>query len=180
MTNYNPTSSLLGGFQNLVKPKVFVSYHHINDQAYADQFSTIFHQQYQVVTDRSLQDSIDSSHPDYVYQQIREKYITGTSCTVVLCGQETMSRKYIDWEIKATLDKQHGLLGVVLPTHGVDGSGKYIVPTRLHQNIQSGYASWIHWTSNVQEMLGAINAARDRARQTHLIKNSNPMMSRNQ
>jgi len=46
---------------------------------------------------------------------IRENFITGTSCTIVLCGAQTHLRKYVHWEIKATLDKEHGLIGVNLP-----------------------------------------------------------------
>jgi hypothetical protein len=45
-------------------------------------------------------------------QRIRDKHITGTSCTIVLCGSLTPWRKYVDWEIKATLDKEHGLIGI--------------------------------------------------------------------
>lgn len=50
-------------------------------------------------------------------------------------------RKYVDWEIKATLDKQHGLIGVKLPTLQVrnNGCGK---PARLQDNIDTGYAVW--------------------------------------
>ena len=181
MSNYgNPfLRDALRGLQIPVKPKVFVSYHHGNDQGYADRFGAVFHEQYQAVTDRSLDDCIDSDDCEYVYQRIREEFITGTSCTIVLCGAETMNRKYVDWEIKATLDKQHGLLGVALPTGRRGANGGIIVPDRLHTNIQSGYAHWIQWTENPQEMLAAINAARQKAKSTWLINNSADMMSRN-
>jgi hypothetical protein len=49
----------------------------------------------------------------------------------------------------------------------------------LYANIQSGYAHWIEWTENAQQMLSAINAARERAKSTSLISNSASMMSRN-
>ena len=55
------------------------------------------------------------------------KYITGTSCTVVLCGGRP--RKFVDWEIKATLDKEHALIGVNLPTSERNLFGQAIVPT---------------------------------------------------
>lgn len=179
MTRQNPfLTNLLRGLEIPVKPKVFVSYHHGGDQWYADRFGSLFHEQYQAVTDRSLDDCIDSDDCDYVYQRIRDEFISGTSCTVVLCGAETMNRKYVDWEIKATLDKEHGLLGVALPTARRDQSGIF-VPDRLHANIQSGYARWMHWTDNAPEMLAAINAARQQAKRTDLIRNSTPMMGRN-
>ena len=178
MTTNNPfLASLLQGLQ-IPKPKAFVSYHHGADQWYADRFTQLFHEQYEAVTDRSLEEPLDSENPEYIYQQIREDYISGTSCTVVLCGAFSMNRKFIDWEIKATLDKQHGLLGVALPTARRDHSGIY-VPDRLNANIQSGYAHWIPWTENTQEMLAAINTARQQAQRTDLIRNSAPMMARN-
>lgn len=181
MSNYgNPfLRDALRSLQIPVKPKVFVSYHHGNDQGYADRFTSVFHEQYEAVTDRSLDEPLDSENPDYIYQQIRDKYISGTSCTVVMCGAQSMNRKFIDWEIKATLDKQHGLLGVALPTASRSTTGNIIVPDRLYANIQSGYAHWIQWTENAQQMLSAINAAREKAKSTWLINNSASMMSRN-
>ena len=90
--------------------KVFVSYHHGRDQAYYDEFSRFFHDQFETVFDNSLERRIDSDGVRYVIQRIRDKHITGTSCTVLLIGAESYQRKYVDWEIKATLDKGHGCL----------------------------------------------------------------------
>lgn len=181
MSNYsNPLlRDLFRPLQVPVKPKVFVSYHHANDQWYADQFGSLFHEQYQVLTDRSLTDCIDSDDCDYVYQRIRNEFITGTSCTVVLCGSESFSRKYVDWEIKATLDKQHGLLGVILPSCRRSLTGSPLVPDRLAANTNSGYAHWIPWTTSPQLMLVAVKTAREKAKSRWLIDNSAPMMSRN-
>ena len=58
-----------------------------------------------------------SSSAEYVIRWIREGFITGPSCKVVLCGALTPQRKFVDWEIKATLDKDHGLIGINLPTN---------------------------------------------------------------
>lgn len=113
------SSGLLGSslhIQATVRRKVFVSYHHGGDQAYYNAFSKTFHSTYDVITDNSLEREVDSDDVDYVMRRIREDYITGSSCTIVLVGKETYARKYVDWEIKATLDKQHGLIGVQLPT----------------------------------------------------------------
>lgn len=179
MRHYNGLrDALLGGFEPATKPKVFVSYHHRNDQLYADRFGALFHEQYQVITDRSLKDEIDSNNAEYVYHRIRDEFIKGTSCTIVLCGQETMNRRYVDWEIKATLDKEHGLLAVVLPTCPRNYANTPIVPSRLAENINSGYARWIHWTEDVRSMIAAINNARAAATYTSLIHNSAPMMAR--
>jgi hypothetical protein len=110
--------------------KVFVSYHHDKDQAFYNDLSRLDFE-YECVTDNSLDRWIDSDNPEYVIQRIRDRYIAGSSCTVVLCGRDTPWRKYVDWEIKATLDKTHGLLGVWLPTARRDIYGSIIVSAAL-------------------------------------------------
>ncbi len=133
------------------KRSIFVSYHHGGDRAYYDAFSKLFADTYQVIQDNSvgrqkvINDNlvgpqIDSDDAEYVIRKIREDYITGSSCTVVLCGAQTPYRKFVDWEIKATLDKEHGLIAVQLPTNQ-----GFIVPSRLHDNTQSGYAVCTTW-----------------------------------
>jgi hypothetical protein len=142
--------SLLEG-SSVVKRRIFVSYHHHQDQWYYDEFVHLLANSYEVFSDMSLQREIDSVDDDYVRFQIRDKNIRGSSCTVVLCGAETYERKYVDWEIKATLDKLHALVGVWLPTlRLIDNGAKK--PERLQDNVDSGYAKWIKWrdlTSNV-------------------------------
>ena len=126
----------------MVKRKVFVSYHHGGDQVYYDAFSKAFCDTYDVITDNSLEREVDSENVDYVMRRIREDYISGSSCTIVLVGKETWGRKYVDWEIKATLEKEHGLIGVRLPTAPVSSDNKVTLPSRLHDNIVKGYALW--------------------------------------
>jgi hypothetical protein len=132
---------------SLLRPRrqIFVSYHHGNDRYYYNEFARIFADSYEAIQDNSVDRIIDSDDADYVIRKIREDYITGTSCTIVLCGSETPWRKFVDWEIKATLDKQHGLIGVNLPTNPLTPNRMYTVPDRLHDNIQGGYALWIQW-----------------------------------
>lgn len=128
-----------------IKRKVFVSYHHGGDQAYYDAFSRGFCDLYDVIADNSLERQIDSDNAEYVTRRIREDYITGSSCTIVLVGRDTWRRKYVDWEIKATLDKSHGLIGVQLPSLPIHADGSITVPRRLSDNIDSGYALWVLW-----------------------------------
>lgn len=129
---------VFGGGQRIpqpVKHNIFVSYHHGGDQAYYDAFSTAFHDVYDVIYDNSLERKVDSEDVDYVIRRIRENYITGSSCTIVLVGKQTCGRKYVDWEIKATLEKEHGLIGVGLPTAPISADNKITVPGRLYDNI---------------------------------------------
>ena len=62
-----------------VRPRVFVSYHHGNDQWYYNEFNRAFHDTYEAIQDNSVDRTIDSDNPEYVIRRIRENYITGTS-----------------------------------------------------------------------------------------------------
>jgi hypothetical protein len=125
---------------------VFISYHHDRDQGYYDAFAAAFDATYKCIADSSVDRIIDSDDPEYVMRRIREGYITGTSCTIVLCGPETRWRKYVDWEIKATLDKEHGLIGVLLPNNPPVAGGVH-KPDRLQDNTDSGYAILDGWAA---------------------------------
>lgn len=174
-------NSLAGLAAALYKPprrKVFVSYHHGGDQAYYNEFSKFFHGQFEAMFDNSLERKIDSDNVDYVMQRIRDNHLTGTSCTVVLIGAQTYQRKYVDWEVKATLAKQHGLLGIVLPTHVQNRSGQIIVPDRFNDNVNSGYAVWTYWQGlTVQGFTHLLETAV--AKPKMLIDNSRAMLKRN-
>lgn len=161
--------------------RVFVSYHE-PDSHYYEAFSALFDDTWGFVTDRSLRQLYGDadSEPEYVMRQIREKHITGTSCTIVLCGARTWQRKFVDWEICATLSKGHGVIGINLPTNPRTPNGLFLVPDRLHDNIQSGYALWHHWDELEQipsSLISWIEAAR--ARPGRLIVNPRALMSRN-
>lgn len=160
------------------KPRVFVSYHHENDQDGYNRFTRLFANAYDIVTDSSLDRRIDSDDAEYVERRIRENYIKGTSLTVVLCGRETWKRRYVDWEICATLYLKHALLGICLPSHIPNQNGNYSVPSRLHQNIESGYAAWTGWTDNPTAFASAMNQARLKASQTSMIVNSAKKLGR--
>ena len=106
MSGYYDGTNMNGLLAAMMKPtrrKVFVSYHHGGDQAYYDEFSSFFHDQYEAVRDNSLERLVQSDDTEYVMRQIREQYITGTSCSIILIGAQSHERKYLDWEIKATL-----------------------------------------------------------------------------
>ena len=57
-----------------------------------------------------------------IFRQIREKQIRDAVVTVVLIGPCTWQRKFVDWEIGASLSETKsnprcGLLGILLPNH---------------------------------------------------------------
>jgi hypothetical protein len=161
------------------KRKVFISYHHKNDQGWFNEFSRRFSDVHEVFCDKSLDNCIRSDDPEYVSRRIREDYIVGSSVTIVLCGAETWKRKYVDWEIYSTLHHQHALLGLGLPTAGKNERGEIIVPDRLVANVNSGYAHWIHWTNDPSILKQAIETAITRSVQTRFVDNSFQKMARN-
>ena len=137
-----------------VRHKAFVSYHH-DDQEEAEDFIETFDHERKVFISRALgagmeQDIINSDDTDYVMRRIRELYLADSTVTIVLIGECTWARRYVDWEIQASLRHgetvtSNGLLGIVLPSAGK----KPVPPDRLKQNLQGensdeGYARW-HW-----------------------------------
>lgn len=97
-----------------------------------------------------LDDRINSGDADYVMRQIRQRYISGTTCTIVAIGQCTWARRYVDWEIAATMrnnptDPRGGIFAMQLQSAATGGRGR--LPDRVGMNIQrdsnnveSGYA----------------------------------------
>ena len=172
---YSQLSSILSPAP---KRKIFVCYHHHGDQGYYNAFVNHFEERYEVFTDRSLERAYDSDDDTYVRFQIRSNDIAGTSCTIVLCGAYTHQRKYVDWEIKATLDKQHGLIGVWLPTLPLLANNGTQKPARLQDNLDSGFAKWIAWgEATVDKLKATIEAAVGSPKS--LIDNSRPLRVRN-
>jgi hypothetical protein len=176
------SNPLLEGLLGITQTKrsVFLSYHHDGDQHYYNEFSRTFETAYSCMTDNSLMRAFDSDDCEYVMRRIRENYITGSSCTVVLCGAQTRWRKYVDWEIKATLDKEHGLIGIQLPTNPATLLGGCHKPDRLQDNIDSGYAAWTGWgdLSRGPDYFRSL-VEWSRSRPPVLIRNSRPLRARN-
>ena len=102
--------------------KVFVCYHHDNDQAYKD-LLVEFGEQNQIFIDRSVDtgDIADGLDGGYIRELIRNEYLRDSTVTIVLVGTETRRRKHVDWEIYSsmydgTVNKRSGILVINLPT----------------------------------------------------------------
>lgn len=163
----------------LRRRKVFISYHHKNDQNWYNLFSLWFSGTLDLFYDNSLERGQDSTNSEYLNRKIREEYIVGTSLTIVLCGPETWKRRWVDWEIHATLWHNHGLLGIILPTCTKDYLNRYLVPNRFYENANSGYALWIHWTEDAQVLKTNIEAAVQRSKSWKFaVRNSAVKMKR--
>jgi len=152
--------------------KVFVSYHHLNDQWDREQFDQLFSEYYDIMISKSVQigDIDPNLKTDTIRQKIRDEYLRDTTVTVVLIGKETWKRKHADWEIGASirhtkLNPRSGLLGIFLPDHldyGRDKYNPYIIPPRLHYNTKCGYAKLYHWSDKPAIVAQWIHEAFDR------------------
>lgn len=146
--------------------KVFVSYHHANDEDYKNWFDQRFGDLFGILVRSSVQlgDMDETLQTETIRRRIREEYLQDSSVTVVLIGTETWKRKHVDWEISASIRQtefspRSGLLGLFLPTHPAYGQQKYdphTIPPRLYDNVTCGYARLAHWTEDpatVQDLI---------------------------
>ena len=140
----------------------FISYHHNKDQYYLTELRKVVKSM--KVADYSLKDDIGRFTDETIYRKVRNKMRT-CSVTVVLVGSRTGHRKWIDWEIWASLRgythpydshksfKQNGILGIFLPV------ASHSIPNRLQDNIDSGYAVSMHWKNLERDFESKVNYA---------------------
>ena len=85
--------------------KVFVSYHHDNDQAYRNAFENLFANTYDIMVSKSVQigDIDPNLKVETIRQKVRDEYLRDSTVTVVLIGSATWQRKHVDWEIGSSI-----------------------------------------------------------------------------
>ena len=170
--------------------KVFVSYHHDNDQEYRDLFENLFSDIHDIMVSQSVQiGDIDANlKVDTIRRKIRDEYLRDSTVTVVLIGEETWKRKHVDWEIGASIrdtefNPRSGLLGILLPTYPRPAGeptkyNPYTIPPRLHDNIECGFAKIYNWSDNPNVVQQWIHEAFNR-RKTEIPDNSYPSFVNN-
>src|SRR5262249_51578171 len=142
----------------MARRKCFISYHHA-DQAEVDKFIRSFDHAHDAFIARGLgkemeKDIIDSNDTDYVMSRIRALYVRDSSVTLVMIGRCTWARRYVDWEIQASLRQSeqtlpNGLLGIKLPSYA---NGNF--PDRFNKNLKGEgqtdcYARHIEYPASV-------------------------------
>jgi hypothetical protein len=169
--SYN-TFDGLSGLTN--RHKVFVSYHHANDQYYRNRFEQLFSGAYDVMVSKSVQiGDINTYLPtETIRQKIRDEYLRDSTVTVVLIGAETWKRKHVDWEVGSSIrntqfNPRSGLIGILLPTYPrpYNEPNNYTsntIPPRLHDNIQCGFAKIYNWSEDPKVVHDWIHDAFDR------------------
>ncbi len=106
------------------KHKVFISYHHANDQHYKESLIE-WSNSYDIFIDASVDtgDIDENLSDDFIRQKIRDEYLRDSTVTILLVGTETKKRKHIDWEIYSSMfdgqvNKKSGVLVIQLPSTG--------------------------------------------------------------
>ena len=164
--------------------KCFLSYH-VDDAdevaAFVEDYGEAFIAK---VLGISLEDDfVDSDDTDYVMDQIREKYLTDSTVTIVMVGKCTWSRRFVDWEIYSTLrndknNKRSGLMAITLPS-AADYDAKRppgrVADNVLGQNGNEGYARWWKYPTSAEILRSRIEIAyAARSSRADLIDNSRP------
>lgn len=145
-----------------VRHKCFLSYHK-DDQALVDAFIEEFDDESDAFIMRGIrgpQDLIDSEDTDYVMSEIRRRFLADSTVTVVLLGRCTWARRFVDWEIQASLRQgrtvtPNGLMGIILnPT-----KTRAVLPSRFKANYDSGYAGFYGYPSSANALAQWIDEA---------------------
>jgi hypothetical protein len=128
-----------------IRRKCFVSYHEADLRA-VNAFITRFGRRNFITRGITVPDDvIDSHNPEYVMRRIRELYIQDSTVTIVLIGRCTWARRFVDWEVQASLrrtalGRPNGLLAVLL-----DSSIRPTLPPRVKLNRDSKYAQYHYY-----------------------------------
>ena len=169
--------------QDPTRRKCFISYHaEDRDEVvkFIDEFGSEFIAKTIGITDED--DFIDSNNSDYIMDRIRTKYLGDSTVTIVLVGQCTWTRRYIDWEVYSSLrDSKHskvnGLLAIQLPSQGGLNTK---LPVRVSDNVKRdlnqkdiGYARWYAYPSSKSTLRAWIeDAFQARTTRRNLINNT--------
>lgn len=172
-----------------MRHKVFVSYHHANDEAYKARFEERFSKQTEAIISRSVQigDIDPTNATETIRQTIRDSYLSDSTVTVVLVGSQTWQRKHVDWEIYSSLrdtkvNPRSGLVGILLPTYTQPNPNKfdpYTIPPRLYDNQQVGFGKIYTWSEDAAVIQGWIHEAFLRRNQDPSPNLARPLFANN-
>ena len=102
--------------------KVFISFHHDNDQYYKDKLVK-YGTENNIFIDGSVElgEIPDSWGPQQIREYIRDEHLKDTTVTILLVGTETKNRKHVDWELYSSMyngakNKKSGILVINLPS----------------------------------------------------------------
>lgn len=169
----------------VIRRKCFISYHHADQEA-VNKFVRDFDHDRDCFIARGLGeempgDIIQSTDTDYIMRRIRERFMADTTVTIVLMGACTWARRYVDWELQASLrhgeaTTPNGLLGIKLPTF-TNFPERFEANLSLNWPAVDCYARHMAYPSSTAQLVEAIEAAyQRRTSHAHLIKNPRDRM----
>lgn len=129
--------------------KVFISYHHANDQWFKEELVRVG-EYYDIFVDKSVDtgDIPDYLTDEQIREKIRDEYLRDSTVTILLVGEETKYRKHVDWELYSSMidgkiNKKSGILVIELPSVQ---SGCYRA-AHGDEEKQIVYPETLNWTS---------------------------------
>ncbi|WP_237304977.1 TIR domain-containing protein [Streptomyces qaidamensis] len=170
-----------GSRDTAVRHKCFISYHGANATevlSFVKRYEHVLIPRVIGVTDDDPR--IASDDIDYVMDTIREKYLSDSTVTILMVGNCTWARKFIDWEIYSSLrrdkvNRLNGLMGIELPSAAQAG---ITLQSRFSDNLpkksgEDGYARYWKYPRTDQALRDCIHDAFEaRRKRDHLIRNT--------
>jgi hypothetical protein len=169
--------------------KCFISYHH-HDEREVQDFIQAFDHDRDILISRGIGasmagDIINSNNSDYIMRRVREDYLRDSTVTIVMVGSNTWGRKFVDWEIAASLrntalSNRNGLMAITLPS--VAGAADRQLPARVDDNVngEHGYARWWKYPTSPFGLAERIEQAyQARTSRSHLVVNTRVLRLQN-
>jgi hypothetical protein len=158
--------------------KCFISYNAADKDAvdkFCEKFSGSFIRRGLKMED----DIIDSTNTDYVMQKIRSLYLKDSTVTIVLIGKCTWARRFVDWEVQASLRNPadgypNGVVAIQL------WDSYKTLPNRVNLNVDSGYSKFYKYPASSAALEKLIDEAFDaRSNKQNLIENPRDRFTNN-
>ena len=134
--------------------RVFISYHHANDQEYKEALVK-WAEENDIFIDWSVDigDISDDLTDQQIREIIRDEYLRDSSVTILLVGTETKYRKHIDWELYSSMydgkvNKKSGILVINLPS--TNCSQCHAAHSGEQDNVFPEITSWISVTERAE------------------------------
>ena len=126
--------------------RVFISYHHENDQTYKDWLVELAEGN-GIFIDESVDtgDISDDLSDEAIRRRIRDGHLRHSTVTIVLVGTETKNRKHVDWEIHSSMydgsvSRRSGILAILLPT--VCADYVYVAHGEEEKRLHTDISNW--------------------------------------
>lgn len=158
--------------------KCFISYNSA-DKVAVDEFCEKFSGSFIRRGLKMEEDIIDSNNTDYVMQRIRDLYLQDSTVTIVLIGKCTWARRFVDWEVQASLRNPsdgypNGLVAIQL------WQSYKTLPDRVKLNVDSDYSKFYEHPKSSNSLENMIDEAwAARFNKQHLINNPRDRFSYN-